>query len=433
MSEKYALVVSDELSKWVSCKSIVANLMKSYNSFLSENEYKVFHLGQDANLYDCYLVAKEIKQYSPTHIAFIDHRPSVAGFLQALTKSYVDKTLPNIIIHVYGDFILELGDWLKLSDDLSRMNIQLICASEKQKVLLESLFLSNSKNIVCMAPFPVDTSHFNYDQEKRLQGRKKYQILNEEFVFLYTGRISLQKNVIELVQSFISAKNTLGLSAKLLLAGPFDDMGAPYLGLKSSHGSYQQQLVQLLSDLDENESVKYVGNHTTSSLPELYNVADCFVSTSTHNDEDFGMSPAEALICGLPLILTDWAGYSSFNFEEDEEICSLVPVNFEERSLRIDIVYLKKALLAHALAKVSLDKRKEISRVAALRYSIMSVGKRLRELLLNGGGRIESYDDKFYRAASTVNKNVKAPFSGDIGKFSDFYEQLYQPYWNKNN
>ena len=65
-------------------------------------------------------------------------------------------------------------------------------------------------------------------------------------------------------------------------------------------------------------------------LKTIYNACDCFVSLSTYHDEDYGMSVIEALSCGLPLVLSDWAGYSGFQSRAVDAIkyvdCKLDPL-----------------------------------------------------------------------------------------------------------
>lgn len=41
----------------------------------------------------------------------------------------------------------------------------------------------------------------------------------------------------------------------------------------------------------------------------MYNSADCFTSPIDNIQETFGITPLEAMSCGIPQIVSDWNGY----------------------------------------------------------------------------------------------------------------------------
>ena len=67
---------------------------------------------------------------------------------------------------------------------------------------------------------------------------------------------------------------------------------------------------------DFQDNIRYLGQFGSRTLRGLYNAADMYLSLSLHHDEDYGMSPAEALCSGTPCALTSWGGYSSFVHED---------------------------------------------------------------------------------------------------------------------
>jgi hypothetical protein len=50
-------------------------------------------------------------------------------------------------------------------------------------------------------------------------------------------------------------------------------------------------------------------DYPPAQQPLYYQAADLFVSLSDTLQENFGLTPVEAMACGLPVIVSDWAGY----------------------------------------------------------------------------------------------------------------------------
>src|SRR6185295_1470342 len=105
-----------------------------------------------------------------------------------------------------------------------------------------------------------------------------------------------------------------GAKLTLAFAGEVDDIGADFLGIELGTGLFRQHFYEELISTLKGSSVKVamLGNLNPDELRHAYNAADTFVSLSMHHDEDFGMSPGEALCCGTPVILSGWGGFHSF-------------------------------------------------------------------------------------------------------------------------
>lgn len=95
------------------------------------------------------------------------------------------------------------------------------------------------------------------------------------------------------------------------------------------------------------ENVRFLGDLSTEELVSVYHASDLFVSFSTFNDEDYGMSLAEALMCGLPAVLSQWEDFSSYkNYSSDVE---LVPVEFQDVRMHVQSAIAQKKLMAKIL------------------------------------------------------------------------------------
>lgn len=344
---KLAFLYSFEQSTWKSCQTITKNLKATY-SLIGPNQSKDFDLNDKTTSFEMLQSALEIVTYAPESIVILDHKPHPHKIISFIHKAYIEKKikkLPQIIIHVFGDFTLYSAEWMKIEKTLKNFSVKLVCASDSQKDLV-SKFLKNKKSGIYKCPFPVDPKEFFFDQSARDKARKALKLTNDQVIYVYTGRLSLQKKIIDLIIDFSAYLKISKSNSYLYLAGEFDDLGNPFKGVYSKEGAFYQNYNKLLCNLDEDvrSRIKYLGNLSTEELKNLYSTADVFISLSVHNDEDYGMSPAEALCTGLPIILTEWAGYKSFKFENNE--CQLIATSIGEKHLNYNKAQLLKAFVS---------------------------------------------------------------------------------------
>src|SRR5690606_31308639 len=140
------------------------------------------------------------------------------------------------------------------------------------------------------------------------------------------------------------------------------------------------------------------------------------ISLSTHNDEDFGMSPAEAALCGLPLILSDWGGYSSFKNWIKED-CTLIPLNLDDLRPLPDLSNFRKQVYKSLNQKPSIQQREIIAQKAKECFSIKSVTTMLESRLSQKAPPLfEGFNSNFYKLSSIFKSSPYSPFSGSFGK-----------------
>lgn len=103
-------------------------------------------------------------------------------------------------------------------------------------------------------------------------------------------------------------------------------------------GSQFEQLKQLAKTLGVEGSVRFTGFVANDQLPRIISAMDVYVSTSL-SDGGIAASTAEAMACGVPVVVTD-SGENSFWINDDRNGC-LVPVRSPEALAR-KIVWLLK-------------------------------------------------------------------------------------------
>lgn len=412
---KIALIRKTETSEWVSCRSITNNLEIMYKSRFGE-DVKVWTVPENVDKFANYRVFSEIKDKKIDLVVFIDHKPTPLKLIQSMDKAFKDYS-PQIIFHVFGDFTLFSPEWNAVSDELSRRNCHFIAASGAQRKLLSHFIPAENLDVL---PFPL-ASDFAYSKDLREKTRTSLGF-GDEYIFIYSGRISIQKNVIDLMKSFHSSVNQFGVEAKLLICGEFDDLGVPFLGKVMPHGHIERSFFQELEDCSGN--VMYLGNKSHDELKALYCASDSFVSLSTHNDEDYGMSPAEALSCGLPCLLSSWGGFNTFS-EYFPQNVSLVPVEIQDESIEPDLVNFRKQIVASK--RLTELEREALSNDSLRVLGFKAAGESVTKIL----PRIKQFEGflpEFKRFSASFELNPKAPFRSGLGGYSELYKTLYKSY-----
>jgi glycosyltransferase involved in cell wall biosynthesis len=192
------------------------------------------------------------------------------------------------------------------------------------------------------------------------------------------------------------------------------DLGYYYLFFK-------QQLAQL--PIEAQRSVKLLGQQNRENLLGLYNACDLFGSLSLYHDEDYGMSPAEALSCGLPAILSDWGGYSSF--ADDKKICELIPVRLSKSGPEISSSHISSALFKTSMKQHSDETRLAQSQHYHGRLSVESVAERYLRVLSAEVPKFEGFGNLMRQYMKKFVHGV--PYSQGP-KAGTFYERIYRNY-----
>lgn len=373
---KVCLVYSHNPSSWVSCQKIVENLLKAYEGVPQLKRIDIDY-SDGMNEHDFSMACRQLLKAAPDVVIFLDHRPHPFGLLEFVIRGLNEQTnKPDFIFHLYGDFSLTFNQWKKLETLLAGSNVKWYAASERQMNML-SEFIHEEQLEVC--PFPVDPAEFYPDESLRNSFRKAKGWQNDEKIFIFTGRLSRQKRIHQLIATFSEWQLATGADARLVLVGDVDKIGEPFLLENELEGEYFHRLWKIWQEMPDQtrERIEFHGFRPNKELLSYYNAADFLVNISVHNDEDYGMTCAEALACGLPAILTDWAGFSSFRRPGLEAHVTMIPVKIHPKGKLIHLRSLKAAFDSSMRAPV--PPRKEIARLSLRHTGLENVTKIVRK------------------------------------------------------
>lgn len=133
--------------------------------------------------------------------------------------------------------------------------------------------------------------------------RKKLGISDQQPLLLFLGRLSFIKGLDVLVQAFSQIES----DAKLVITGPDDADGCV------------PAVRRLIQELKLSERVILIGPLYDIEKLEAFVDADVCVSPSRY--ESFGISAAESVACGTPVLVTDKCGTRT-----DSEGSPVVPI-----------------------------------------------------------------------------------------------------------
>lgn len=176
----------------------------------------------------------------------------------------------------------------------------IITPSASDKQYLKYLYGVDTEKIFEVPP-GVNTTLFHPIPKN--EAKKEVNIIQSEKILLFVGRIEPLKGIDTLLYAIkILITQLPDLPVKLLIVG----------GDISQHitkwSKEMQQLQTLTQTLNISQYVQFVGKKPQPTLPYYYNAAEILVMPSHY--ESFGMTAAEAMACGTPVITTNVAGVS---------------------------------------------------------------------------------------------------------------------------
>ena len=188
-----------------------------------------------------------------------------------------------------------------------------------------------------------------YDEQSGFL-KDRYFIKNGA-VFLYTGRVSKDKNIEFMIEAFEKA---LEYEKKMnfVITGDGPD------------------LEELKKKYKKSDRVIFTGKIEHKRLPELYNSVDYFMFAST--TDTFGMSVLEAQSCGVPAIVSDIGGPKEIIINNETGI--ILPLDKEIWSIKI-------AEKAKTILNNSEEYKKEVYQSREKAIERYDWGKAIREIV----------------------------------------------------
>ncbi len=139
------------------------------------------------------------------------------------------------------------------------------------------IFIRTVKNFVDPEIF------YPVDNDIKITLRKKYKLPLYDKIFVFSGKLIRRKNIEVLIKAFSKLRSR---KIKLLIVG---------------NGPEEERLRYLINKIDAGKYI--ILRQFTENIDEMYKLSDFYISSSLA--EGLPMSVLEAVMCGLPLVLSD--------------------------------------------------------------------------------------------------------------------------------
>ena len=354
MNKPIFVLHNQDLHFWYSCNVIVAAVKEAFegvagvtwcsaNSGLNATDIAAIRLSASMQETFIYLVSDNLNYQQ------------IAQELQEIENIV-------FIIPVYGNMTVEFDRWPALSNLLRSKKVILLVASHRSGQQI-SLFVESAT--IKKIPYPVSLLHFH--DTPALPPESTIQLV-------YSGRLMIQKNVFELMNTFLLA-HKMDPRLRLNICGEFHERSHHLHGIEVDFAMYRQEFHRIIDS--GGGAIIYHGFLDQTQLQSLNAQCDYVISMSTYHDEDFGVSVAQALAQGLRPILSDWGGHPDFVRAFSG---TLIPVKLNQH--KVPNIVPKHLLLAlEGLKPLSSHTRERNRKIAQGMFSVKAFRENFLRLL----------------------------------------------------
>lgn len=312
---------------------------KSWLNKLKRNIYKFFKKSCYYNYYLDYFALEASRKLARNKfdIIVVENRP---GFVLPISL----RTKAKIILHLHNDTLYkDTKDAKAIVDACS----EILTVSDYVKRRVCAITSTNKVNVVYNG---IDLDRFSNPETSGVS-RADWGLSDDDFVVVFTGRITQIKGVKELLQAFILLSEHPKIKL-LLVGGSFNDT--------SREDQFMIEMRQMSSQISG--QIFFTGFLPYEKIPSVLTFCDMAVIPSICEDA-LTMTSLEDMAIGLPLVVTRSGGIP----EAVDEKCAIIVEKNNEL-----VANLAKAILS--LYKDE-DKRLRMSAHAKERSSLFSKEK----------------------------------------------------------
>lgn len=293
---------------WFSVNTLVNNLEECYQEKLDKKLIKIsIPSGMDK-------LKKVIESQKITSVIIASPRLNVYSILKFLDKE-IDLPL-EYLIHVIGSPIQKLEELKKMK--LEKFSITLLAGSKVNYEILKKYCSTEVKYFPFLA--------------KPIEAKKVSENIKNKFI--YFGRISYQKNILGLMDLFAEYQEKINPNAELSIYGGVCNTNFPTKPMGHYIGMSGERFFERLSFLQGRGcKIKYFGLLPNDQINTVLKEHNTFVSLSTAEEEDFGLSIWESLNAGLSCVVSKWGGHKEF---ENIEGIEFLDIAYQENTLYIN-------------------------------------------------------------------------------------------------
>jgi glycosyltransferase involved in cell wall biosynthesis len=237
-------------------------------------------------------IIKEIKEYEPDLVVV----PGVFDIAYWFALFYLKIKKKKVITGFDSTEADHKRIWIK--EEIKKIFIRLcdgaFCYGTKSKEYAVKLGIDEENAFIgCQAVNNETILRIYTEKYKQKEEFKEINKISKNYNFIFVGRLSPVKNITTLISAFGNIKH---------IEPKANEWGLIIVG----DGPQRDEIKALVKKLDLEKDVFFTGGKSWREVPEYYALADVFVLPSI--SEPWGLVVNEAMVCGLPVIVSKRAG-----------------------------------------------------------------------------------------------------------------------------
>lgn len=202
--------------------------------------------------------------------------------------------------------------------------------------------------------------------------RRRLGVAEDEFVILQLGRLVPRKGIDNVIRALPWLPSSV--KARLLVVGGEtsepDENATPEIG----------RLRRVAMEMGVSERVSFLGRRARSELRDCYAAADVFVTTPWY--EPFGLTPLEAMACGVPVVGSEVGGiaYTVQNGVTGYLVPPRDPLSLAQRLMQLH----RQPNLARAMGLAGLQRARSLFTWPKVAADLVEVYTRMRHPAYTG-------------------------------------------------
>lgn len=270
-------------------------------SYFAKKNYKIAWISFENNIFklhpnidyiqvkSSFKIFKIVKIFIKLKKIILSFRPDIIHMHSIGSNSLfglIQTSVPIITTPWGSDIIFGKDNFFKklLINNVLHKSKLITCDAFHMRELIKKFGIADDK--IKNVNFGIDTKYF-YPHEPDDSIRLKYELGNKQVVISLRNFEKIY-DIESLIKSIPYVLNKLPNTIFMLVG----------------KGNQEIYLRKLASDLGVLNSVRFVGFVNNDSLPKLLSSVNLYVSTSL-SDAGIAASTAEAMACGLPVLITD--------------------------------------------------------------------------------------------------------------------------------
>ncbi len=212
----------------------------------------------------------------------------------------------RLLKHTKGSLMLTGGFLNRWTFMKTTMNI--VTSHQQAKQLTKGL----GKGAPLISTFisRMNTKDFRLPSKlERIKAKESFDTNVKTFHLIFGGRFIANKGIAQIVRALNlwPQKNI-----RLTLVGSFERDFFIYQS-NATHATFPNFFEREILDKNKNVNIVCLPSMKQGELRNLFWSADCFVFPSFHEDEAIGTTPRLAMLCGVPVVATDFSGFAQLS------------------------------------------------------------------------------------------------------------------------